>query len=165
MDADTEFVITEAARGDVPVLFAMIRELAEFEHLASALQVTPESLDDALFGAKPAASALVGRLAGEVVGYAVWYRTFSTFVGRPGVFLEDLYVRPEHRNRGFGRKLLEAALHVGGGDNPGRYEWITLRWNENALNFYRGLGARLLNEWVGVRMSGKPLERLLAEGA
>ncbi|MDR0843078.1 MAG: GNAT family N-acetyltransferase [Acidobacteriota bacterium] len=158
---NTNFVITDAVKDDVPVLYAMIRELAEFEHLAAALQVTTESLGDALFGDKPAAAALIGRLDGAIVGYAVWYRTFSTFVGRPGVFLEDLYVRPEYRNRGFGRELLETALRVGGGDDPGRYEWITLRWNESALNFYRKLGARLLNEWVGVRMSGKPLEKLM----
>jgi GNAT superfamily N-acetyltransferase len=142
----------------------MIRELAEFEKLQDELQVTQDSLHDALFGKTPAAWALLARVNGLPAGYAVYYRTFSTFVGRPGIFLEDLYVRSGYRNQGLGRALLEEAVRAGGGENCGRYEWIALRWNENALRFYQGLGAQLLDDWVCVRMSGNPLSQLVKGG-
>ena len=161
MNATKDFKILEAAEKDVPALLAMIRELAEFEHLQQELEITQASLQVALFGDHPSATAFLVFVEDEPVGYAVCYRTFSTFKGRPGIFLDDVYVRPAHRNRGFGRALLERVARSGMEVNPGRYEWIALRWNKNALQFYRNLGAQVLNEWVLLRMSGEPLRRLI----
>ena len=151
----TAFTISPAAESDVPALLAMIRELAEFEQLAQELEVTVDSLREALFGAVPVACALVARMDSELAGYAVFYRTFSTFVGRPGIFLDDLYVRPEFRKRGIGRALLEAVAKIGLEIGGGRFEWIALRWNENAFHFYRSLGAKVMDEWALLRMNSR----------
>jgi len=159
------YSIQPATARDVPALMMMIHELAEFEHLQNELNVTESSLQEALFGSCPLACALMGLVSGHPAGYAVYYRTFSTFVGHPGVFLEDLYVRPLYRRHGLGRALLEHAVRRGmRGELCGRYEWIALRWNEAALRFYQSMGAHPLDEWVLVRMSGAPLCRLM-EGA
>jgi GNAT superfamily N-acetyltransferase len=158
------YTIQPATAWDVPVLMIMIRELVEYEHLQNELKVTESSLQDALFGPSPVASALMGLMGGEPAGYAVYYRTFSTFVGRPGVFLEDLYVRPGCRRKGLGRALMEDVVLRGmRGGQYGRYEWLALRWNDTALRFYQNMGAQPLEEWVFVRMNGDPLRRL-AEG-
>jgi GNAT superfamily N-acetyltransferase len=139
---------------EVPLILDLIRELAEFEQLAQELEVTAAGLQLALFGPNPVASALVARWDGAPAGYAVFYRTFSTFVGRPGVFLEDLYVRPACRKLGIGRALLTRVAQIGAEMGGGRLEWITLRWNENAFRFYRSIGASVMNEWALLRMSG-----------
>jgi len=164
MNLRKNFTITAATEPDVPVLLAMIRELAVFENLQKDLEITRELLHDALFGQRPAACALMARCYGEAAGYAVYYRTFSTFLGKPGIFLEDIYVRPFYRKRGFGRALLERVARDGSGEGGGRFEWIALQWNEEALRFYRDLGASLLTDWVYVRMSGDPLQKI-REGA
>jgi GNAT superfamily N-acetyltransferase len=164
MDANTKYEIAQAVEEDVPVLLAMIGELAEYEQLQKELKVTLDSLNDTLFGRTPVAWALLACVDGKPAGYAVYYHTFSTFVGRPGIFLEDLYVRPAFRRHGLGRALLKEAVRVGSGGNCGRYEWIALRWNENTLRFYQGLGAQLLDDWVCVRMNGDPLRRLMEGG-
>jgi GNAT superfamily N-acetyltransferase len=152
------FTIDPATETDVPVLLAMIRELAVFEDLTRELEVTNDSLRDALFGPRPAASALLARAAGEPAGYAVFFRTFSTFVGRPGIFL-DLYVRPPFREHGIGRALLQRVAQTGL-ESAGRFEWITLRWNQNALRFYRSLGAKVMAEWALLRMNGPEVRAL-----
>jgi GNAT superfamily N-acetyltransferase len=156
----TPFAITPATDSDLPALLAMIRELAEFEKLAHELEVTADSLREALFGERPVAGALLARADGQPAGYAVYYRTFSTFVGRAGVFLDDLYVRPEFRKRGLGRALLEAVAKIGM-ERGGRFEWITLRWNERAFRFYRSLGAKVMNEWALLRMNGREVKNLI----
>lgn len=161
---NTKYEIAQADEADVPVLLAMIRELAEFERLDAELKVTHDSLQEAFFGKTPVAWALIARVGGTAAGYAVYYRTFSTFVGRPGIFLEDLYVRPTYRKQGLGRALLDEVARVGSFGNCGRYEWIALRWNENALRFYKGLGAQQLDDWVCMRMSGDPLHQLMKGG-
>jgi GNAT superfamily N-acetyltransferase len=161
MHPTKNFAIAEAVESDVQDLLAMIRELAEFENLQKELEVTHASLRDALFGERPAANAFLLRAENESAGYAVYYRTFSTFTGRPGIFLDDVYVRPAYRNRGLGRALIERVARSGMGERPGRYEWIAFRWNGNALQFYQNLGAQLLTEWVLVRMNGEPLRRLI----
>jgi GNAT superfamily N-acetyltransferase len=159
----TPFTISAATESDVPFLLAMIRELAEFEHLAHEVEITAASLREALFGERPVAGALLARADGQPAGYAVYYRTFSTFVGRAGVFLDDLYVRPEYRKRGIGRALLErvaaADTTKAGG---GRLEWIALRWNENAFRFYRSLGAKVMDDWALLRMNGNEVRNLVS---
>jgi GNAT superfamily N-acetyltransferase len=157
----TPFTINSATAKDLPFLMAMIRELAEFERLAHELEVTAESLRAALFGERRVAAALLARVGGAPAGYAVYYHTFSTFVGRPGIFLDDIYVRPEFRKRGIGRALLEAVAKIGLEIGGGRFEWIALRWNENAFRFYRSLGAKVMDEWALLRMNGKEVRNLV----
>lgn len=158
----TLFAISSASETDVPILLAMIRELAEFEHLAHEVEITAASLREALFGERPVAGALLARVDGHVAGYAVYYRTFSTFVGRAGVFLDDLYVRPEFRKRGIGRALLERVAAVDAKAGGGRFEWIALRWNENAFRFYRSLGAKVMDDWALLRMNGREISNLVS---
>ena len=159
------FTINPATALDVVVILAMIRELAEFEQLALELEVTEDSLREALFGKDAVARALVARVNGEPAGYTVFYRTFSTFVGRPGLFLDDLYVRPAHRRLGIGRALLTQVARIGTELGGGRLEWIALRWNENALRFYRSLGATEMNDWALLRMTGGEVRNLLDKEA
>jgi GNAT superfamily N-acetyltransferase len=157
------YVINAATQRDVVPLLEMIRELAEFEQLAQELEVTEDSLHGALFGKNPVAQALLARTqAGDAVGYAVFYRTFSTFVGRPGIFLDDLYVRPAFRRHGIGRELLTHVARLGAEMGKGRLEWITLRWNENAFRFYRGIGASIMSEWALLRMNGSEVCEFVA---
>ncbi|MBE7418931.1 MAG: GNAT family N-acetyltransferase [Ideonella sp.] len=144
---------------DVDAIVALIRELAEFEHLTHLLQVTPQTLQPHLFGPKPVAEAMVGEVAGEVVAFALYFTNFSTFLAKPGLYLEDLYVKPAHRGRGLGRALLEhlGALAVARG--YGRFEWSVLDWNEHAIRFYQAMGATVLPDWRICRVTGEALER------
>lgn len=158
------FTINSASEMDVPVLLDMIRELAEFEHLDRTLEVTLASLHAALFGERPLATALLARADDQPAGYALFYFTFSTFVGRPGIFLEDLYVRPTFRRRGLARALLEAVGKICGGLG-GRFEWIALRWNESALRLYQNLGAKVMDEWALLRMDARAVCDLVASKA
>jgi GNAT superfamily N-acetyltransferase len=149
--------------GDLGLLLTMIRELAEYEKLADQLKATEELFDRALFGDPPSAEALIAELDGEPIGYAVYFQTFSTFLAIQGIWLEDLYVRPEHRKAGAGKALLAAVaarLRERGGQ---RLEWAALDWNELALGFYRGLGAKAQKEWITHRLIGEDLDRLAAE--
>jgi GNAT superfamily N-acetyltransferase len=158
----TRFTISSATETDVPIFLALIRELAEFEHLTHEVEITAPSLREALFGERPVAGALLARVDGQPAGYAVYYRTFSTFVGRAGVFLDDLYVRPEFRKRGIGRALLERVAAVDAKAGSGRFEWIALRWNENAFRFYRSLGAKVMDDWALLRMNGGEVSNLVS---
>ena len=155
--------VRRAGPADVGLLLTMIRELAEYEKLADQVRTTAELLDRALFGEAPAAEVLIAELGGEPVGYAIYFPTFSTFLAIQGIWLEDLYVRPERRKAGAGRALLAAVaarLRERGGQ---RLEWAALDWNELALGFYRGLGARTQTDWITHRLVGEDLERLAAE--
>jgi GNAT superfamily N-acetyltransferase len=156
-------VIREAAPQDVSLLLGLFGELAEYEHLEDQLQATEELLSRALFGERPAAEALIAERAAETVGYALFYPTFSSFLAIQGVWLEDLFVRPLHRGAGVGRALLAAVaarVRERGGE---RLEWSALDWNELALGFYRGLGARRMDEWVTHRLIGEDLRSLAGE--
>ncbi len=155
-----DVAIAPVTPAEVPVLLELIHELARFEHLEHEVQATVESLQSSLFGPQAVAGALFGRCDGEIAGYAIYFFTFSSFVGRPGLWLEDVYVRPPFRKRGLGRGLIEAVARVGAERNCGRFEWTALNWNEPALGFYRGLGARVMNEWVLLRMDSEDLRRL-----
>jgi len=155
--------IREAAPRDVPLLMTLISELAEYEQLADQLRLTEQLLDRALFGEVPSAEALIAERGGEPIGYALYFSTFSTFLAIQGIWLEDLYVRPEHRKGGAGRALLAAVaakLRERGGE---RLEWAALDWNELALGFYRGLGAGAMSEWITHRLIGEDLARLAGE--
>ena len=158
-------LIRAAETGDTGLLLGMFRELAEFEHLEDQLLATEELIAAALFGERPAAEALIAESEGEPVGYAVFFPTFSTFLAIQGIWLEDIYVRPEHRRAGVGGALLaEVAAHLvrRGGR---RLEWSALDWNERALSFYAGIGAQRMDEWVTHRLIGEPLQRLAARAA
>ncbi len=154
-----------AVEADLPALVGLIRELAEFEQLTHLVQVTPESLQPHLFGPRPVAEAVVGVEGGQVVAFALFFTNFSTFLGRPGLYLEDLYVQPAHRGSGLGRALLQhlGALAVARG--CGRFEWSVLDWNANAIAFYERMGASLLPDWRICRVSGDALARFAAAPA
>jgi len=158
-----ELEVRHAEPADVGLLLEMIRELAEYEKLADQVQATEQLLHEALFAEQPAAEAMIARAGGEAIGYALYFSTFSTFLAIQGIWLEDIYVRPAHRKAGAGRALLAAVaarLRERGGR---RLEWAALDWNELALGFYRGLGARAQREWITHRLTGEDLERLAAE--
>jgi len=147
----------------VALLLGLFGELAEYEHLEHEMQATDEQLREALFGERPAAQALIAQRDSEVLGYALFFDTFSSFLAKRGVWLEDLFVRPPHRGAGVGRALLAAVAartREGGGE---RLEWAALDWNELALGFYRRVGAQTMGEWITHRLVGDELARLAAE--
>jgi len=155
-----EITIAPVTPSEVPQLLELIRELARFERLEHEVEATVASLEHSLFGPQPAAGALLVRCDGEVAGYAVYFFTFSSFVGRAGIWLEDVYVRPLFRKRGLGRRLIEAVARIGVERNCGRFEWTALKWNERALEFYHGLGAQTMDKWVLLRVNPEELPRL-----
>ena len=156
--------VRAAERADVPLLFGLIRELATYERLADQVVGSEADLEEQLFGPRPAAEAVVGELGGAPAGFAIFFTTFSTFLCRPGIWLEDVFVRPEQRGAGVGRALLRhiAALAVQRG--CGRMEWSALDWTEPALGFYARLGARPLDDWIVHRLDGAELRSLAANG-
>jgi GNAT superfamily N-acetyltransferase len=160
----TNFEIRRAAEGDAPLLLAFIKELAEYERLAHAVTATEEILRESLFGRERAAEALIGYYEYEPVAFAIFFHNFSTFVGRRGLYLEDLFVRPAYRGRGFGRAMLAHLAKLAIERNCGRFEWAVLDWNESAIRFYKNLGAVPLDDWTTFRLTGDALKRL-AEGS
>lgn len=159
----SELVTREATIDDVPLLLTFIKELAEYERLLHEVVATEELLRATLFGERRVAEVLIGEHAGDAVGFALFFHNFSTFVGRPGIYLEDLYVRPAHRGKGFGRALLTHLARLAKRRGCGRLEWAVLDWNEPAIGFYRGLGAVAMDEWTVYRVAGDALDRLAAE--
>ena len=153
------FELRPAQPQDVPALVGLITELAEFEQLTHLLKVTPEALQSHLFGERPAAEAWVAEMEGRAVGFALFFTNFSTFLGQPGLYLEDLYVQPAFRGLGIGKALLNrlGALAVERGH--GRFEWSVLDWNEHAIRFYERMGATMLPEWRLCRVTGEALAR------
>src|SRR5216684_461332 len=154
------FAISNVTSAEVPALLGLIHELAVFERLEHEVEATVVSLTAALCGPQPAAGALLARCDGELAAYAIYFSTFSSFVGRPGIWLEDVYVRPAFRGRGLGRALLEAVARIGAERGCGRFEWTALDWNTKALEFYGRLGARVMDEWVLLRLGSEGLRRL-----
>ena len=155
-----DLTIRHATRDDVPVLLSLIRELAEFEKLLHVVEADEATLAEELFAAKPVAEALIAELGSEPVGFAVFFHSFSTFVGRKGLYLEDLYVRPHARRRGVGRALITFVAKIAVERRCGRFEWSVLDWNTRAVDFYRSLGAVAMDEWTVQRVAGEALERL-----
>lgn len=158
--------IREATPTDISDIMDMIRELAEYERAADEVVATPALLHDALFGEQPAVYALmaVDDVSRENVGFALWFRNFSTWLGRHGVYLEDLYVRPSHRGHGYGKALLVALARIAIERGYGRFEWWVLDWNSPAIEFYRSIGAEPMDEWTVQRVSGTALRRLAEDG-
>jgi GNAT superfamily N-acetyltransferase len=155
-----DFTISAVTLGDLPALLEMIRELARFERLEHEVEATVESLKESFFGSQPVAGGLLARSGEKFAGYAIYFFTFSSFVGRNGIWLEDVYVRHKYREQGLGRRLIEAVARVGVARNCGRFEWTALNWNKTALDFYERLGARALNEWVLLRLNEEGLRKL-----
>ena len=149
--------IRPAAPADSEAIVGLIRELAAFEKLSHLVVVTPDLLSAQLFGEKPAAEALVAEIDGSVVAFALYFTNFSTFLGKPGLYLEDLYVQPAHRGSGLGKALLQrlGALAVERG--CGRFEWSVLDWNEHAIRFYEKMGATVMPDWRICRVTGDAL--------
>jgi GNAT superfamily N-acetyltransferase len=156
-------LIRPARREDVALLLELFGELASYEQLSHLLSADERKLDQALFGERPFAEALIAEREGEVAGYALFFSTFSSFLARPGIWLEDLFVRPPHRRFGVGRALLSAVAARAREHGGERLEWAALDWNELALGFYRRLGARTMGEWVTHRLDGAALERVATE--
>ena len=146
-----------AAPADVPAIVGLIRELGAFEKLEHLVVVTPETLLPQLFGPKPGAEAMVGVVDGQVVAFALFFHNFSTFLGKPGLYLEDLYVQPAHRGTGLGRALLQALGALAVARDCGRFEWSVLDWNENAIRFYEAMGATVMPDWRICRIAGPAL--------
>jgi GNAT superfamily N-acetyltransferase len=149
-----------ATPADVPAIVGLITELAVFEKLEHLVVVTPNSLLPQLFGPRPAAEAVVGEVGGTVVAFALFFHNFSTFLGKPGLYLEDLYVQPAHRGTGLGRALLQHLATLAVERGCGRFEWSVLDWNEHAIRFYEGMGATVMPEWRICRVTGPALEAL-----
>ncbi len=156
--------IRRATEQDVPVLLEFIRELAQYERLTHLLSVTGAQLAPELFGESAHVEALLGHCGGEPAAFAVYFHNFSTFLGRKGLYLEDLYVRPAYRRRGYGRAMLVELARIAHERGCGRFEWTVLDWNKPAIDFYRSLGADLLEDWRICRVTGAALQRL-AESA
>ena len=158
--------IRPAVEADVPLVASLIRELAEYERLLHEVRLTEERLRAALFGERPYAEVAIAEDAdGEPAGFALYFHNFSTFLAQPGIYLEDLFVRPAHRGAGAGRALLEHLARLAVERGCGRLEWAVLDWNEPAIGFYRRLGARPNDDWTIFRLTGEALERLAAEAA
>ena len=156
--------IRRATEQDVPVLLDFIRELAQYERLTHLLSVTGAQLAQELFGERAHVEALLGHCGEEPAAFAVYFHNFSTFLGRRGLYLEDLFVRPPYRRRGIGRAMLAEAARIAHARGCARFEWAVLDWNTPAIEFYRSLGADLLQEWRICRVTGAALEQL-AESA
>lgn len=155
-----EFVISPAHAEDVPVVHSMICELAEYERLTHLVSSTPRDLADALFGDHPTVEVAVGREDGAPAAFALYFHNFSTFLGRRGLYLEDLFVRPAYRRRGYGRALLIHLARLAKARQCGRFEWAVLDWNTTAIAFYESLGGKLLHDWRITRVTGPALDAL-----
>ena len=156
-------MIRPATPRDVPVIARLIRGLAEYERLLDKVVFDEQELQRNLFGPRPYAEVLLAEEAGTVVGFALYFHNFSTFVGRPGIYLEDLFVEPAHRGRGYGKALLSALARLAVDRGCGRLEWNVLDWNMPSIQFYDSLGARPLSDWMPYRLDGAALRALASE--
>ncbi|NQD91802.1 GNAT family N-acetyltransferase [Pseudomonas sp. CrR25] len=157
--------IRAAHSDDIPLILALIRELADFEKLGDQAVAEPAQLAEHLFGPRPFAEVLIGEVDGEAAGFALFFHNFSTFLGKPGLYLEDLYVRPAARGAGLGKALLATLAGLALERRCGRLEWSVLDWNESAIGFYQSLGARPLDAWTQYRLTGPALQALAQQSA
>lgn len=158
--SNSNFTIRAATPSDVPMILNFIRELAEFEKLLHEARATEQDLHTHLFGARSAAEVVIGEWDGTPVAFALFFSTFSTFLGKPGIYLEDLYVTPEMRGKGCGTLLLRYLAHLAVQRGCGRLEWSVLDWNESAIRVYRAIGAKPQDEWTVQRVAGEALSAL-----
>jgi GNAT superfamily N-acetyltransferase len=154
------FAIRAATVGDVPVILELIRALATYERAPNEVTATEQGLVEVLFGEKPAAEVLLAFENETAIGFAVFFHNFSTWLGRPGLYLEDLFVKPEHRGKGYGRALLIHLAKIARERGCGRMEWAVLGWNEPAIEFYRKLGAKPMDEWTVFRLTRDGIAKL-----
>lgn len=152
--------IDVATRDDVSTILALVRELAEFEQLAHEVVATEAQVVEALFGAQRVIECALARVDGEVAGFALWFHNYSTFLGRAGIYLEDLYVRPQYRGHGIGKALLVHLAGLAVERGCGRMEWSVLDWNSRAIEFYESLGAKPVDGWTVYRLTGDALQRV-----
>lgn len=152
-----------ATVADAALVLRLIRGLAEYERLADEAVVTEADVRRSLFGEHPQAEVLIAEIDGDPAGFALFFHNYSTFLGRRGLYLEDLFVLPTHRGRGIGRALMARLARLATERECGRFEWWVLDWNQSAIRFYESLGARAMSEWTVYRLSGEPLERLAHE--
>jgi GNAT superfamily N-acetyltransferase len=157
------FEIREATEPDIPLILKFIRDLAEYEKLAHLVVATEEQLRATLFGAARYAEVLIAVADDVPAGFALFFHNYSTFLAQPGIYLEDLFVKPEFRGRGYGKALLTRLAQIARERNCGRVEWAVLNWNEPSIAFYKSLGARPMDEWTVFRLTGEPLEKLAAK--
>ena len=150
--------IRPAVSADLPLIATLVRELAEYEKLAHQAVATEADFQVALFGASPKAHALIVEHDGQPAGFAIYFYNFSTFLGRPGLYVEDVFVRPEFRRNGYGRAIFKYLAQKAVDENCGRMEWWVLDWNEPAIRFYAGLGAVPMDEWTVQRLTGDALK-------
>jgi GNAT superfamily N-acetyltransferase len=164
MTKHNEFQIRPAQVEDVPIILQLIRDLATYERAPDEVSATEEQLVDVLFGDKPAAEVLLTFEGQSPVGFAVFFYNFSTWLGRPGLYLEDLFVKPEKRGKGYGRALLIELAKIAKRRDCGRMEWAVLDWNEPAIKFYQTLGAKPMHEWTVFRLTGDEIAKLADSG-
>jgi GNAT superfamily N-acetyltransferase len=159
----SQFEIRPATSADVPTILALIRELADYERLSREVVATEEDLLQWLFGKRPVAEVVIGEYRGIPVSFALFFYNFSTFLGKPGIYLEDLYVKPAYRHKGFGRRLMVHIARWAKAQSCGRFEWAVLNWNTPAIELYEKLGAVPLREWTVYRLSDEALDHLAGE--
>jgi GNAT superfamily N-acetyltransferase len=156
------FEICAATKSDAPIILSFIKKLADYERLSHEVVATEESLRETLFGPQPTAEVAIGYCKEEPVGFVLFFHNYSTFLGRPGIYIEDLFVDEAYRRRGFGRALLLHVARLAKERGCGRLEWSVLDWNEPAIDFYKKLGAVPMSEWTVFRVTGQSLDRLAA---
>jgi len=161
---NNKFHIRAATADDVSLILMFIKGLADFERLSDEVTATEESLRESLFGANPGAEVAIGFVGDEPAGFAVFFHNYSTFLGQRGMYLEDIFVVPEHRSNGLGKLLLSHVANIALERGCGRLEWSVLDWNEDAARFYKGLGAEVMGDWRTFRMDGDALRKLADNG-
>ena len=160
MTPSADIRIVPALERDTPVILSLIRDLAEYERLGHEVEATEEDILESLFGDWPSAEVVLAYVGRDLAGFALFFHNYSTFLGRRGLYLEDLFVRPAYRGRGVGRRLLAHLARLAVERKCGRMEWWVLDWNESAIRFYRSIGAVPMDDWTVYRLTGDPLARL-----
>lgn len=156
----SDIEVQPATEADVPLILQLIKALADYERLGHEVVATEAMIRESLFGPEPHAKAVIARIGGDAVGFAIWFSTYSTFLSQPGIYLEDLFVLPDWRGKGVGRALLRHLARIAVDRGCGRIEWSVLDWNETAIRFYRNIGASAMSEWTVYRLTGDAITRV-----
>ena len=156
----SNFMLHKATESDVPIILSFIHEFATYEKLAHEVVATEDSLCQSLFGNRKVAEVIIGFYKEKPVSFALFFHNFSTFLGKPGIYLEDLYIKPEMRGKSLGKSMLSYIAQIACDRDCGRFEWCVLDWNKSALKFYSSMGATPMNEWTTQRLEGKALQKL-----